>query len=202
MHAIRTPAFLRTLATAVGALLLVPLLTACPKGDLGAPCNHGDVEPPDAKVVTFPALSCNELICIYADEKLPPSGQCDSNDYCNKDSTDGKLRFQCVNGACKLSPEFVLDRSMCSKTCSTDEDCKDGGIGKKVLAKDTQCESGFACVQIQKLGEFCCEKLCVCNDDLSQGTVDDLAKQCMAANACAEENMMPLPPAESDSAGA
>lgn len=200
MQAIRTPAFLRTLATAVGALLLVPLLVACPKGDLGAPCNHGDVEPPDAKVVTFPALSCNDLICIYADEKTPPSGQCSDNNFCNKDNDDGKLRFQCVDGACKLSAEFVLERSMCSKTCGTDEDCKDGGIGKKVLAKDSECADGFACVQIQKLGEFCCEKLCVCNDDLSQGTVEMLKTQCMAADACDEANMMtPPPPAESSS---
>jgi hypothetical protein len=67
---------------------------------------------------------------------------------------------------------------MCSKTCSYDSDCEDGGLGKKVRAEESNCQDGFKCVQIQKLGEFCCEKLCVCNDDLSQGTVDMLKMEC------------------------
>jgi hypothetical protein len=193
MQAIRTPALLRTLANAVGALLLVPLLVACPKGDVGAPCNHGDVDPPDSKVVTFPALSCNDLICVYADDKTPPMTPCQTNENCNADAEDGKIRFECVNNQCKLASKFVLERSMCSKTCNTDADCEDGGLGKQVLAKDSNCADGFKCVQIQKLGEFCCEKLCVCNDDLSQGTVDMLATQCMAPDACEDEMMGPPP---------
>lgn len=195
MQAIRTPAFLRTLANAVGALLLVPLLVACPKGDVGAPCNHGDVDPPDSKVVTFPALSCNDLICVYADDKTPPANPCQDDAGCNAANDDGKIRFQCVNNQCKLASKFVLERSMCSKTCGSNEDCQDGGLGKQVLAKESECEQGFSCVQIQKLGEFCCEKLCVCNDDLSQGSVDKLATECMAANACQDDMMMTPPPA-------
>ena len=67
---------------------------------------------------------------------------------------------------------------MCSKTCSSNADCQDGGIGKQVLAQESNCDGGFSCVQIQKLGEFCCQKLCVCSDDLSQGTVDELDDEC------------------------
>lgn len=177
MQATRTPASLRT-AKLLGAILLVPLMTACPKGDVGAPCNHGNVDPPESKVVTFPALSCNDLLCIYADDKKAPGDGCKSDDDCNK-AEPSKQRFTCnSSGSCKLSSTYVLERSMCSRTCETDADCEDGGIGKKVLAKDTACLLGFACVQIQKLGEFCCEKLCVCNDDLSAGTVEDLKKEC------------------------
>ncbi len=178
MQATRTPALLRTAATLLGAMLLVPLLTACPKGDVGAPCNHGDVDPPDSKVVTFPALSCNDLLCVYADDADPPGEPCTGDADCN--AGEDKPRFACTNGTCKLSTTYVLERSMCSLTCETSADCKDGGIGKKLLAKESNCSSGFDCVQIQKLGEFCCQKLCVCNDDLSAGTVDMLKGECMA----------------------
>ena len=179
MQATRTPALLRTAATLLGAMLLVPLLTACPKGDVGAPCNHGDVDPPDSKVVTFPALSCNDLLCVYADDADPPEEACVGDADCNKADTSGKLRFACNNGTCTLSSTYVLERSMCSRTCESDADCKDGGLGKKVLAKETNCVNGFECVQIQKLGEFCCQNLCVCSDDLSAGTVQDLKDYCV-----------------------
>lgn len=200
MQATRTPAFLRTAATALGALLLVPFLSACPKGDVGAPCNHGDVEPPDSKVVTFPALSCNDLICVYADEQQPPPDPCTMDADCNASDPE-KARFACEDGACKLASKYVLERSMCSKTCGSDADCEDGGLGKKVQAEDSNCAGGFSCVQIQKLGEFCCQKLCVCKDDLSQGTVDQLATECAALPVDAQgrpvcDNMMTPPPAE------
>jgi hypothetical protein len=201
MQVIRTPALLRTVANALGALLLVPLLAACPKGDVGAPCNHGDVDPPASKVVTFPALSCNDLLCVYADEKPPPETPCTDSAQCNAASDDGKTRFACVEGQCELASQFVLERSMCSKTCNSDEDCQDGGIGKQVLAKDSNCGAGFSCVRIQKLGEFCCQKLCVCNDDLSQSAADDLEKECAAFPTdqngkpiCEDDMMMPAPP--------
>jgi len=195
MQATRTPALLRTAATLLGAMLLVPMLTACPKGDVGAPCNHGDVDPPDSKVVTFPALSCNDLLCVYADDAKAPAVACTGPAECNAaDST--KQRFACDNGTCKLNSTYVLERSMCSRTCETSDDCKDGGLGKQVRAKDTNCDSGFECVQIQKLGEFCCQKLCVCSDDLSAGTVDTLATECMAlidpaTGECKDNNVMP-----------
>jgi len=201
MQVIRTPALLRTVANALGALLLVPLLAACPKGDVGAPCNHGDVDPPADKVVTFPALSCNDLLCIYADEKDPPTAPCTDHAQCNAASDDGKSRFQCVEGKCELASQFVLERSMCSKTCGSDDDCKDGGIGKQVLAKDTSCSAGFSCVQLQTLGELCCQKLCVCNDDLSAGAVESIATECAKFPTdekgnpiCGEDMMMPAPP--------
>ncbi|WAS94700.1 hypothetical protein [Nannocystis punicea] len=200
MQVTRTPALLRTVANALGALLLVPLLAACPKGDVGAPCNHGDVDPPADKVVTFPALSCNDLLCVYADEQEPPTAPCTTDEMCNAASEDGKARFACVEGECKLASTFVLERSMCSKTCGDDDDCKDGGIGQQVLAKETSCATGFSCVAIQTLGELCCQKLCVCNDDLSAGAVDETATECAkfptdqsGKPICGNDMMMPTP---------
>lgn len=190
MPASRTSALLRTAATLLGTLLTVPLLTACPKGDVGASCNHGDVQPPDSKVVTFPALSCNDLLCIYADDAQPPPEDCENDTQCNPDDGTGKIRFQCVENSCRLLATYVLERSMCSRTCANDDDCKDGGIGKKILAKTTECETGFVCTEIQKLGEFCCRKLCVCNDDLSAGSLDTLKMECATVPGYNEGNPM------------
>lgn len=207
MQVTRTPALLRTVANALGALFLVPLLAACPKGDVGAPCNHGDVEPPRDKIVTFPALSCNDLLCVYADEKEAPNITCTDDAQCNAASDDGKTRFQCVNQECVLNSTFVLERSMCSKTCSTDDDCKDGGIGKQVLAKETSCASGFSCTAVMTLGELCCQKLCVCNDDLSADAVDKVATECAKkptdqnGDPVCESDMMMVPP-PADTTGA
>ncbi len=177
MPALRTLASLRTAATLLGATLLVPLLSACPKADVGAPCNHGDVQPPDSKVVTFPALSCNDLLCVYADDSKAPTIDCAQSSDCNTAEPD-KNRFACINKSCKLNSTYVLERSMCSRTCASDSDCADGGIGKKVLADDSTCKGGFQCAQIQKLGEFCCQKLCVCKDDLSAGTIEMVNNEC------------------------
>ncbi len=182
--------------------MLVPLLTACPKGDIGAPCNHGDVQPPDSKVVTFPALSCNDLLCVYADESKPP-GSCQNDEQCNMADAE-KSRFLCDSGTCKLSASYVLERSMCSRTCATDADCEDGGIGKKVLASETECTGGFRCAQLQKLGEFCCRSMCVCSDDLNEGALDTLRQECDKLDKdadgqpiCDDMDMMPVePPAE------
>ncbi|MEZ4380283.1 MAG: hypothetical protein R3A79_02970 [Nannocystaceae bacterium] len=171
------PVSLRSAAKLAGALLLLPLLSACPQADLGAPCNHGSVEPPDSKLVTFPALSCNDLLCIYADESKAPTTPCTTDDECNAASPD-VARFACVDSTCELSLTYVLQRSMCSKRCESDSDCADGGPTEKVLADDTSCNGSFRCVIIQQLGEFCCERLCVCEDDISDAVVDQLATDC------------------------
>lgn len=177
MPAIRMPVSLRSAAQLAGAILLIPLLGGCPQADVGAPCNHGSVEPPDSKLVTFPALSCNDLLCIYADESKAPETTCASADECNA-ADPSVTRFDCVNSKCELSLTYVLQRSMCSKRCEDDADCADGGPTEKVLSDDTSCDGAFKCVIIQQLGEFCCERLCVCEDDISDATVEALASDC------------------------
>lgn len=189
MPVIRMPVSLRSAGKVLGAVLLVPVLSACPKGDVGAPCNHGSVEPPESKLVTFPALSCNDLLCIYADEAKAISGQCSDDAFCNSASTD-QPRFSCVNGRCELSLTYVLQRSMCSKRCESDDDCADGGPTEQVRAKDTSCSGDFKCVIIQQLGEFCCERLCVCEDDIAEATVDTLAMDCESGKIVCDSEMM------------
>jgi len=159
------------------AIIGIPALLGCVGEDVGSACNHGDVEPPESKLVTFPALSCSNLLCVYADEDEPPTGDCTDNSGCGDDP-----KFECVQddpaepGICKLRVDYVLERSMCSKQCSDDNDCKDGGPTEKVVVEDTNCATGFKCARIQTLGKFCCQKLCVCNDDL--GVTTDIDAKC------------------------
>lgn len=178
--------WLRRAAMTLGVLCIAPTLSACPKGDVGAPCNHGRIEPPESKLVTFPALSCDELLCVYADEEEAPAFNCEvgpAGDQSCNEVDPSKNRFECVAdsegvGACKLRNQYVLERSMCSKKCSSDSDCQSAGITQQVVVDDTACESGFTCARIQTLGEFCCERLCVCKDDLNQTAADDIEMAC------------------------
>jgi hypothetical protein len=182
--------------------LVFPALSGCPKGDVGAPCNHGRVEPPESQLVTFPALSCDDLLCVYADETEPPAGSCTvgagGDQQCNE-SDITKQRFECVSaggdsnqGICRLRNQYVLERSMCSKKCGSDADCQSSGVTNQVVVDDTACGSGFKCARIQELGEFCCDKLCVCEDDLGIG-VEMLDAACAANDApgCCDQEPLP-----------
>lgn len=155
------------------------LLTACPQGDVGAPCNHGSVEAPASKLVTFPALSCSDLLCVYGEEQTVPDADCETDLQCNDASGgNGENIFECEAGSCRLSLQYVLERSMCSKTCATDEDCNNGSLSNRptVDPDETACGTGFKCTVLQRLGQFCCDKLCVCSDDLP--ALDELEMDC------------------------
>ena len=178
----------------LGAAALL-LSVSCGGGDVGAPCNHGQVTPPESKLVTFPALACNDLLCVYADEEEAPSGACSDNSDCDM---SGEGKFECVRasadsnmGVCKLRVDYVLERSMCSKKCGSDEDCRDGGPTQKVVVPDTTCDRGFKCARIQTLGKFCCEKLCVCEDDL--GTTNTIDEKCSTGTqeGCCDQEVVP-----------
>lgn len=162
------------------------LLTACPQGDVGAPCNHGSVEPPASKLVTFPALSCSDLLCVYGEDQTIPNTGCESDPECNMASGgNGANIFECElpegggPGECRLSLQYVLERSMCSKTCASDEDCNNTKLSNRPTVDDdeTNCATGFKCTVLQRLGQFCCDKLCVCQDDLP--ALDELEQDCV-----------------------
>ena len=187
---------LRTSVSRLGiaAAVLIPWLLGCPKGDIGSACNHGQVEPPESKLVTFPALSCDDLLCVYADEDEPPTGGCTDDASCNPPGE--RVKFECIQssqneGNCRLRVDYVLERSMCSKKCASDNDCKDGGPTKQVVVDDSNCATGFSCARIQTLGKFCCEKLCVCNDDL--GVTSDIDTKCSQGTqeGCCDGDMPP-----------
>ncbi|MGB1274885.1 MAG: hypothetical protein ACPG77_03970 [Nannocystaceae bacterium] len=176
MPVIRMPNILRTASTILGALALTTIMTACPRGDVGAPCNHGSVSPPPAELVTFPALSCNDLLCVYANDSEAPQLQCTEDSEC--DDRSGTFACDQQRGVCELDLTFVLNKSMCSKRCTSEADCEDGGITDRVLAAETKCDQGFTCQIVQSLGQFCCRKLCICKDDFNDVNGEMLQARC------------------------
>jgi hypothetical protein len=148
------------------------LLPACVQSDVGAPCNHGPRDAPRESAITYPALACDELMCVYAESADPPVDPCQTEIDCN---VDGGTRFDCVEGRCELALDHVLERSMCSRPCGSDADCDDGSV-------DTACNSGFMCTPLLSLGKQCCQKVCACRDDLAIGDLEELAEDCAAGD--------------------
>lgn len=165
-------------------LTVVLLAGGCPRSDIGQPCNHGAIEAPQNPVVTFPALACDHLLCVYGEDLEVPSAECSSNAECNE-ADPIQRRFECSNGHCRIGDDYVLSRSMCSQLCESDADCEGG-------SDDTQCRTGFSCARVQRLDDLCCQKLCVCRDDL--GTDRTLEEACEAGTqqGCCDQD--PRPP--------
>ncbi|MCX4246676.1 hypothetical protein [Paraliomyxa miuraensis] len=166
-------------------LAVLPLwLAACPSSDVGRPCNHGPAFVPQGQAITFPALACDDLLCVYAEDVDEPAGTCSSDADCN--GPEAPSKFHCEEGSCALDQAYVLQRSMCSQSCESDADC-DGGD------PDTTCHTGFACARIQSLGDHCCEKLCVCRDDLDLAAARQLEVECRAdtAQGCCDRDPHP-----------
>lgn len=140
---------------------------------IGGPCDHGKPADyvPESKLLTFPALDCEDLLCIYADIADPPADPCTSDAECN--ATNPELaRFACsLEGRCEVSRAYFEARSMCSATCESDVDC--------ATDETTNCQTGFSCVPITSLGEICCQPVCVCNDDLDFASTQDLTEACL-----------------------
>ena len=163
--------------------LALATMAGCVQSDVGAPCNHGGINAPQEPAITFPALACDKLMCVYGESAEPPAEPCQGNAECN---VDGGERFVCVEGRCELGLDHVLNRSMCSRKCSSDADCHGG-------PEDSACRTGFTCAPILGLGDFCCEPVCVCKDDLSVPKIEDLTAQCAAGNAvgCCDQTPRP-----------
>jgi hypothetical protein len=56
---------------------------------------------------------------------------------------------------------------LCTATCESNEDCEDGETGPKGSASDRHCENGFVCMWPTTVGNFKCQRLCVCRDFVS-----------------------------------
>lgn len=166
---------LRNASLLLAALAVGP---GCTRGDVGAPCDHGSTTPPQSLTVSFPAMSCNELVCLYGNESKPGVTECKKTEDC-KDPE----RFACntATGTCELNTDFVLRNSMCSRPCSSESDCKNQGFNR-YLHGETNCEGGFACRILQSKGSLCCEKLCVCKDYMDSEPSQDLLDQCKPEN--------------------
>jgi len=56
---------------------------------------------------------------------------------------------------------------LCTATCESNDDC-DGEGGPKGDATDRHCENGFVCMWPTTVGPFCCMKMCVCRDFVTE----------------------------------
>lgn len=168
----------------LGLALSCLALAGCPHSDVGSPCNHGADFIPQSQTITFPALACNDLLCVYAEDTEPPAEPCGSDEDCN--AVSGESTFVCAEGRCELDQRHVMERSMCSQQCDADADCEGGD-------PDSACRSGFTCARIQALGDHCCEKLCVCLDDLDTAAATVLEAECSAdaALGCCDKDPHP-----------
>jgi len=53
---------------------------------------------------------------------------------------------------------------LCTAGCSSNDDCSDGETGPKGNPTDRHCEQGFVCMWPTTVGDFACQKFCVCRD--------------------------------------
>jgi hypothetical protein len=77
--------------------------------------------------------------------------------------------LECPSRVCLLSQAVVdggVPRAYCTAGCDSDGDCAAEG--------HSQCAGRFRCAVPREVGDLCCQKLCVCEDDLAldaQGSV-------------------------------
>jgi hypothetical protein len=53
---------------------------------------------------------------------------------------------------------------LCTASCESNSDCEDGETGPAADPNDHHCESGFACVYQGNVGNFPCQRFCMCRD--------------------------------------
>ncbi|MCR9164558.1 MAG: hypothetical protein ACE37F_07115 [Nannocystaceae bacterium] len=176
---------MRRLATRwLGAALGLVCAVSCNRSDVGAPCQHAGGDVPSDPLISFPALACDQLLCVFGESRTPPEEPCESDTDCA--SMAGVDDFVCEEGRCVVAQESVLQRSMCSATCESDAECSQ-------FADGTRCETGFSCAPLMRLGDFCCEKVCVCNDALETAVTEQLAQDCAAGDVpgCCDQDVVP-----------
>jgi hypothetical protein len=69
---------------------------------------------------------------------------------------------ECPSRICLLPAEDKVPMTgpLCTAGCSSDDDCD----GETSSSNKLQCHSGFTCMVATTVGDFCCERLCVCKD--------------------------------------
>jgi hypothetical protein len=58
--------------------------------------------------------------------------------------------------------------SLCTAGCESNSDCEDGEVGDKSDPNDHRCKNGFVCMWPTTVGNFCCQRFCVCRDFVTE----------------------------------
>lgn len=126
-------------------------------------------------VINSTALECPTRTCLMMPNQPqdPVTEQCDEN---NPGTCSGQK--VCVNNECRAASEF---KGFCTAACSSNDDC-DGETSSNT--SDRKCARGFVCATPAAVGDFCCQRFCVCRDFLNipDGGVPIVPSACEAAN--------------------
>jgi len=107
----------------LGAAWISACAMSCSQSDVGAPCRHAGGDIPTEPLISFPALACDQLMCVFGDDFTAPADPCESSADCERMS--GTDEFRCEAGRCVVERDAVLERSMCTTTCESDAECTD-----------------------------------------------------------------------------
>ena len=72
--------------------------------------------------------------------------------------------LECPSHICVGATNPQGTGALCSAGCESSADCADGEIGQTGNPSDTRCKDGFVCLVPTTVGDFACQKLCVCRD--------------------------------------
>ncbi|HEY0137009.1 MAG TPA: hypothetical protein VGB85_23160 [Nannocystis sp.] len=143
----------------------------------GTPCQLGPPEAweegkmpePGAPIVydggriVTPGPDCAGDVCLYAADVIPPD--CEDDAAC---VGDPRLTGTCGEFRCDVDPAWGEAHTTCTRLCEVDTDCP-------VIPG---CVEGPVCNVITKLGSLCCQKICACRDELSEGSLEAVEFDC------------------------
>ena len=143
-------------------------VTGGPLPQIGAMCDHdGELDFEPGFHLSRDEAGCASGLCVYIPDGRVKPGACVVDSDCNIIDPE-RTDYVCSDGVCEVSTAYKHEGSMCTQTCETDADCLPVDL-------QTTCISGIACVIASPT---CCEKLCLCTDNLSAGGIDEATAMC------------------------
>jgi hypothetical protein len=117
------------------------------------------------------ALAVLGLAGACEDKHIGRSCELGTTPMGNSVATISSPALECPSRICILPASDTGNAAMtgplCTAGCESNDDCEGEG-GPKGSATDHHCESGFVCMWPTTVGPFCCERMCVCRDFVSE----------------------------------
>ena len=138
----------RSLALFALALVMFAMGGACEDKHVGRPCELGTMPMGGTSgqiaTVSSPALECPSHICLLPGAEKDP------------------------RSAAQIAAMVSGTGPLCTASCESSEDCEDGEQANADNAADKRCRNGFACTWPTTVGNFACQRMCVCRDFFSE----------------------------------
>ncbi len=130
---------------------------------------------------TFSVAGCNDL--GVGKRCLATTGTGDGGITSTKIDSPS---LECYSRLCyqQAATNGKEDRLYCTARCVTDKDCQSGEVADKPGTGRCPASQGFVCAVASPVGDFACEKFCICKDDLVKGTNLDDEGNVVCPNAC------------------